>query len=209
VLDVDGTSHRGQGIEPVFRQLAAATFGGLDDVLRLVRVDILDEMPAHVVALASDAVAAAYGGRRLPADVRSMLGSPWIAAVRGLPAIPADLGPFATELRSVLDRVVTLTKAEVAVMVKVAAASESDWARRMHAAAWAAYLSGRLRPAASAQFQAVRALRACGLESAAVAAGVWNAISGCVQAIGTHDLLDEVTYGVLVAPWETAVGILS
>jgi hypothetical protein len=23
-----------------------------------------------------------------------------------------------------------------------------------------------------------------------------------------HDLLDEVTYGVLVAPWETAVGIL-
>ena len=81
----------------------------------------------------------------------------------------------------------------------------------MHAAAWAAYLSGRLRPAATAQFQAVRALRALGMERADVAArsGLWNAVSGCVQAVTLHDLLDEVTYGVLVAPWESAVGILS
>lgn len=198
-------------LEPMVRDLSTGSFGGLDDLLRLLRLEILDESPTHVVALASDAIAAAYGGRRLADDVRTQLGAPWIAAVRSLPAIPADLGPFAREVRTVLDRVVTLTETEIAVVLTASAAAGSDWSRRMHAAAWAAYLSGRLRPAATAQFQAVRALRALGMERADVAArsGLWNAVSGCVQAVTLHDLLDEVTYGVLVAPWESAVGILS
>jgi hypothetical protein len=107
--------------------------------------------------------------------------------------------------------VVTLTEAEVGVLLTASAATGSDWSRRMHAAAWAAYLSGRLRPAATAQFQAVRALRAVRTDRADAAArtGLWNAVSGCVQAVTLHDLLDEVSYGVLVAPWETAVGILT
>ena len=198
-------------LEPLVRDLSTASFGGVDDLVRLLRLEILDETPTHVVALASDAIAAAYGGRRLPDDVRTQLGAPWIAAARSLPAIPADLGPFAHEVRTVLDRIVTLTETEIAVMLTASAAAGSDWSRRMHAAAWAAYLSGRLRPAATAQFQAVRALRALGLERADATArtGLWNAVSGCVQAVTLHDLLDEVTYGVLVAPWESAVGILS
>jgi hypothetical protein len=78
----------------------------------------------------------------------------------------------------------------------------------MHDAAWAAYLSGRLRPAAAAQFQAVRGLRAAGVTPEQAARGVWNAVSGCLQGVVLHDMLDEVTYGVLVGPWETAMGIL-
>jgi hypothetical protein len=195
-------------LEAVLSRLTTASFGGLDELVRLVRLDILDETPVHVVALASDALAAAYGGRRLPPDVRSLLGAPWIGAARSLPAIPADLGPFGDELVRILDRTALLTAAEAEVLVGVASASELEWSRRMHAAAWASYLSGRLRPAASAQFQAVRALRASGIDAATAARGVWNAISGCLQAVALHDMLDEVTYGLLVAPWESAIGIL-
>jgi hypothetical protein len=195
-------------LEPVLRDLTTASFGGLEDLLRLVRLDILDESPEHVVSLASDALAAAYGGQRLSEEVRTLFTVPWVSATRGLAPIPADLGPYPEELRTILDRIATLSEAEVKVLVDGAAAVEADWSARMHAAAWAGYLSGRLRPAATAQLQAVRALRACGVDAASAARGVWNSISGCLQAVAVHDILDEVTYGVLVAPWETAVGIL-
>ena len=192
----------------MLRDLTTASFGGLEDLLRLVRLDILDESPEHVVSLASDALAAAYGGQRLSEEVRTLFTVPWVSATRGLAPIPADLGPYPEELRTILDRIATLSEAEVKVLVDGAATVEADWSARMHAAAWAGYLSGRLRPAATAQFQAVRALRACGVDAASAARGVWNSISGCLQAVVVHDILDEVTYGVLVAPWETAVGIL-
>jgi hypothetical protein len=195
-------------LEPVMAGLTTSYFGGLHDLLRLLRLDLLDEAPSHVVAMASDALAAAYGGRRLPDDVRHLLGGPWIAATRSLPAIPADLGPFAADVRGVLDRLPVMTAPQVLVLAEAAAALEGDWSRRMHDAAWAAYLSGRLRPAATAQFQAVRGLRACGVNAETAARGVWNAVSGCLQAVVLHDMLDEVTYGILVGPWETAMGIL-
>lgn len=198
-----------QALEPVMAGLASSYFGGLDDLVRFARLDLLEGAPVHVVAMASDALAAAYGGRRLPDDARHLLGGPWIAATRSLPAIPADLGPFAAEVGRVLDKLPLLTGPQAVVLVEASCALEADWSRRMHDAAWAAYLSGRLRPAASAQFQAVRGLRAAGVDPAMAARGVWNAVSGCLQAVVLHDLLDEVTYGVLVGPWETAMGILS
>lgn len=201
-----GRGHR--ELEPAMAALTTAYFGGLDDLLSLLRLDILDEAPTHVVAMASDAIAAAYGGRRLGDEVRGLLGAPWIAATRGLSGVPANLGPHEAELRRVLDRIPKLTPGEAVVLAEGAAASESDWGRCMHAAAWAAYLAGRIRPAAATQFQAVRALRAAGIDAGLVARGVWNAITGCLQAIVMHDLLDEVNYGVLVAPWETAISIL-
>ncbi|MGH8891494.1 MAG: hypothetical protein ACRDV3_17240 [Acidothermaceae bacterium] len=199
---------RAHALAPVVAGLTTSYFGGLDDLLRFARLDLLADAPTHVVAMASDALAAAHGGRRLPDDARHLLGGPWITATRSLPAIPADLGPFAHEVTTVLDKLPLLTAPQVVVLAEAAAALEGDWSRRMHEAAWAAYLSGRLRPAATAQFQAVRALRAAGVDAATAARGVWNAISGCLQAVTLHDLLDEVTYGVLVGAWETAMGIL-
>lgn len=199
---------RAHELEPVAADLAGAYFGGLTDLMRLVRDDILREAPPHVLALACDALAAAFGGRNLPDDVRHQLGAPWIAASRSLPAIPADLGPFAAEVARVLDRLPLLTSAQAVVLAQACASLEADWSRRMHDAAWAAYLSGRLRPAATAQFQAVRGLRAAGVTPELAARGVWNAVSGALQGVVLHDMLDEVTYGVLVGPWETAMGIL-
>ncbi len=204
---MDGTESTRE-LEPVLRDLTTASFGSLDDLLRMLRHDILDESPTHVVALGSDALAAAYGGQRLPEDVRRLLRTPWIAAARRLPPIPADLGPFGADLHTILARIATLSKDEVGVLVEATGSVEAEWSSRMHAATWASYLAGRLRPAAAAQFQAVRALRIAGVDAATAARGVWNSVSGCLQAVGVHDLLDEVTYGVLVAPWETAVGIL-
>jgi hypothetical protein len=200
---------RSHALEPVMEGLTSSYFGGLDDLLSLLRLDILDGAPAHVVTLACDAVAAAQGGRRLPDESRHLLGRPWIAASRTLPAIPADLGPFHESLHRVLDRLPLMTAPQLVALAETAAALETDWSRRMHDAAWAAYLSGRLRPAAAAQFQAVRGLRAAGVDAATAARGVWNAVSGCLQAVALHDMLDEVTYGVLVGPWEATMGILS
>jgi hypothetical protein len=205
---MDGNESATRELEPVLRDLTTASFGSLDDLLRMLRHDILDESPTHVVALGSDALAAAYGGPRLAEDVRRLLRTPWIAAARRLPPIPADLGPFGADLHTILARVATLSKDEVGVLVEATGSVEAEWSSRMHAATWASYLAGRLRPAAAAQFQAVRALRIAGVDAATAASGVWNSVSGCLQAVGVHDLLDEVTYGVLVAPWETAVGIL-
>jgi hypothetical protein len=210
---VDDADHGHHGAhrrwEPAMAALTAAYFGGLDDLVALLRDDILDETPTHIVAMASDAVAAAFGGRRLPTDVRRLLDTPWISATRSLPDLPADLGPNDAELRRVLDRIPTLTGPEAVVLAEGATAAEADWGRSMHAAAWAAYLAGRLRPAAAAQFQAVRALRISDVESGLVARGVWNAVTGCLQAVVMNDLLDDVAFGVLVAPWERAIGILS
>lgn len=205
---IDGSESAARELEPVFRDLTTASFGNLDDLVRMLRQDILDESPVHVVAIASDALAAAYGGARLSEDVRRLLRTPWNSAARLLPPIPADLGPFEADLHTILARVATLSKDEVGVLVEAAGSVEAEWSSRMHAATWASYLAGRLRPAAAAQLQAVRALRMCGVDAATAARGGWNSVSGCLQAVGVHDLLDEVTYGVLVAPWETAVGIL-
>jgi hypothetical protein len=209
---IDRTEPPHHSVEPAISALTTAYFGGLDDLLGLLRDDILDESPAHVVAMASDATAAAYGGRRLLPDVRGLLAGPWIAATRSLPplrSLPVDLGPADAEVRRVLDRIPLLNGPEAVVLAECSTAAEADWGRCMHAAAWAAYLAGRLRPAAAAQFQAVRALRVGNVDAGLVARGVWNAITGCLQAVVMHDLLDEEAFGVLVAPWEQAIGILT
>ncbi|MCL6537078.1 MAG: hypothetical protein K6T28_00560 [Acidothermus sp.] len=188
--------------------LSTAYFGDLDDLLSLLRTDILADAPPHVVTLGCDALAAAYAGRRIPDDVRHLLGRPWITAVRALPPIPADLGPFADDVRGVLGRLATLAPREAEALIAASHAVDGEWSLRMHEAAWATYLSGRLRAAAAAQFQAVRALRVAGVSASQAARGVWNAVSGCVQAVAVHDLLDDVTYGLLVAPWESVLGLL-
>jgi hypothetical protein len=198
----------GPDLQPVLDGVTAACFGGLDDLLRLLSTDVLEGAPPHVVSMGCGALAAAYAGRRIADEARHRLAAPWITATRSLPAIPADLGPFAAEVRSVLDRLPTLTSEQITAIADAAGSAQPGWSRRMHDAAWAAYLSGRLVPSATVQFQAVRGLRAAGVDAQTAARGLWNSVSGCLQAVVLHDLLDEVTYGVLVAPWETAMGIL-
>ena len=76
----------------------------------------------------------------------------------------------------------------------------------MNEASWAAHLSGRIRDAAIAQLSAVSAFRRAGFSHADGARGVWNAVSGLVQATVVEDLLDDDHYDVLVRPWRLVTG---
>jgi hypothetical protein len=70
----------------------------------------------------------------------------------------------------------------------------------MHEASWAAHVSGRTRALATAQLQAVLAFLDAGFTARDGAAGVWNAVAGCVQGVAMADLLDAPSTEVLLAP---------
>jgi hypothetical protein len=80
------------------------------------------------------------------------------------------------------------------------------WAPAMHQATWALHLSGRLRLAADAQMAALAAFRAGGFAPRDAAYGVWNAISGAVQASAAADLLPEADRRTLMRVWERVHG---
>ena len=76
----------------------------------------------------------------------------------------------------------------------------------MHEASWAGHVSGRTRPSPTAQLHAVQAFLDGGFDLHDGAAGVWNALAGCVQGTAVADLLDEASLAVLRAPWVRVAG---
>jgi hypothetical protein len=86
-------------------------------------------------------------------------------------------------------------------------AEHRPWATAMHEASWAAHVSGRTRALATAQLHAVQAFLDGGFDLRDGAAGVWNAVAGCVQGLAMADLLDEGSLAVLRAPWVRVVGV--
>jgi hypothetical protein len=52
----------------------------------------------------------------------------------------------------------------------------------------------------------VRAVLDGGVDLHDGAAGVWNAVAGCVQGVAMADLLDEDSLTVLRAPWLRVAG---
>jgi hypothetical protein len=71
----------------------------------------------------------------------------------------------------------------------------------MHEATWALRLADRLRLAADAQLAAADAFLAAGFTARDAAYGVWNAVSGSVQALVAADLLPVRDSDVLLACW--------
>jgi hypothetical protein len=67
-------------------------------------------------------------------------------------------------------------------------------------------VSGRTRVLATAQLHAVQAFVDAGFTASDGAAGVWNAVAGCVQGTAMGDLLDADSLGVLLAPWRRVSG---
>ncbi len=53
---------------------------------------------------------------------------------------------------------------------------------------------------------AVGAFRAAGFTPGDGARGLWNAVSGCVQAVAMADLLDGASLDQLLLPWLLAEG---
>jgi hypothetical protein len=201
-------------------QLEQGTIGDAPTLERLLRDDVLGpehaaagELPAEerdeAVEVLADAAVGHWAAGVLPPLVRRELTGPFDRAVeRGaltVPAVGADLGPAVGELAGLLDAVRGLDDAGRATWrtaVDEGRAEHRPWATAMHEASWAAHVSGRTRALATAQLHAVQAFLDGGFDLHDGAAGVWNALSGCVQGVAMSDLLDEGSLAVLRAPWQ-------
>lgn len=193
-------------------QLERGTIGDAPTLERLIREDVLGpEHPARdfllddELAEASDVLADAALGHWaagvLPPLVRRELTGPFDQALdRGLVSAP----PVDAALVDLLDHVCGLDapgRAAWRVAVDEGRADHRPWATAMHEASWAGHISGRTRSLAVAQLHAVQAFLDGGFDLHDGAAGVWNALAGCVQGTAVADLLDEASLTVLQAPW--------
>jgi hypothetical protein len=198
-------------------QLERGTIGDAPTLERLLRDDVLGpEHPAHALlsddelAEAADVLADAALGHWaagvLPPLVRRELTGPFDRALdRGaVSGPPVDAG-----LAELLDAVRVLDapgRAAWRAAVDESRADHRPWATAMHEASWAGHVSGRTRTLAVAQLHAVQAFLDGGFDLHDGAAGVWNALAGCVQGTAVADLLDEASLAVLQAPWVRASG---
>lgn len=206
-------------------RLSRTPMFGLAHLLAMVRHDVLDwtwqsagevavQQHPEAIDVICDAVAGAYTRAQLSVAAYARLGGPWSLLHRERPlALPADdaFGPQSRVLRELVERAARLTAAELA-RVEQAGAHRADavstWPSLMHNASWAAYLSGRLRPATRAHLAAARALLLTGLEPMQAATGVMRVVSAAVAALVVADVLDTETYDALLAPWNEALGAL-
>ncbi|GAA0418779.1 hypothetical protein FHR83_004713 [Actinoplanes campanulatus] len=200
-----------------------APIGTVDALLTCLRYDVMSwtwegagraarqsEDAAAATALLCDAAVASYLREVLDDDTRRRLGAGWVAAVRKLPTgAPIDLGPHHYTVSSLLDRLRTLRtedRQRVSTAADDARRNTAGWSPAVHSASWAAYLSDRVRTAAAAQMLLVQAVDTAGIPLADRAGGVWNMLSGAVQALVVRDLLDTATAHRLLAPVVAALG---
>ncbi|HEX8346478.1 MAG TPA: hypothetical protein VF657_17300 [Actinoplanes sp.] len=200
-----------------------APIGSVDALLTCLRYDVMawtwhgtgraaqqSESAAAATALLCDAAVASYLREVLDSSTRRMLGAGWVAALRRLPTgPPIDLGPHHYAISALLDRLRSLGSKD---MLRLAQSAEdarrnaAGWSPAVHSASWAAYLSDRVRTAAAAQMLLVQAIDTAAIPLADRAGGVWNMLSGAVQALVVKDLLDTATGHRLLAPVVGALG---
>lgn len=201
-----------------------APIGSLDGLLRCLRYDVMAWTWTGVgsaarqtgpgsaaTSLLCDAAVASYLRDLLPENTRRRLGAGWVAAMRRLPAgPPIDLGPHHYAVSALLDRLRTLRPEDVGRLSRATDETRrgqtTGWAGAVHSASWAAYLSDRVRTAAAAQMLLVQALDNGLVPVSERAGGVWNLLSGAVQALVVRDLLDTATAHRLMAPVIAVLG---
>ncbi|WP_203929760.1 hypothetical protein [Virgisporangium ochraceum] len=202
--------------------LERAPIGTVDGLTHLVRHDIFDWTwrrhpgglsqikPADkAAAVVCDAAAAAYLWEMLPDATRRELTAPWLTAISGLPQRAVDLGPQATAVDALVERVAGMSPQLVR---KLGAASGkarpalADWAQAVHSASWSVFVAGRVRASAAAQLMLVQAVENAGVPVADRASGVWNLLSGAVQALVVRDVLDGPTLYRLLDPVVSVLG---
>lgn len=200
-----------------------APIGSVDALLTCLRYDVMawtwqgkgrdakqSDEAAAATALLCDAAVASYLREVLDTTTRRMLGAGWVAALRKLPTgAPIDLGPHHYAISSLLDRLRSLRPSDLARLVQSADDARRNaggWSPAVHSASWAAYLSDRIRTAAAAQMLLVQAIDTAAIPLPDRAGGVWNMLSGAVQALVVRDLLDTATAHRLLAPVVAALG---
>jgi hypothetical protein len=200
-----------------------APIGSVDALLTCLRYDVMSwtwqgtgrdaqqsETAAAATALLCDAAVASYLREVLDAESRRRLGAGWVAAMRKLPVeAPIDLGPHHYAVSALLDRLRSLRTSDLTRLnasAEDARRNTGGWSPAVHSASWAAYLSDRVRTAAAAQMLLVQAVDTAAVPLADRAGGVWNMLSGAVQALVVRDLLDTSTAHRLLAPVVAALG---
>jgi hypothetical protein len=200
-----------------------APIGTVDALLTCLRYDVMawtwsgtgwgawqSADAAAATALLCDAAVSSYLREVLDAGSRRRLGAGWVAAMRQLPGgPPVDLGPHHYSISALLDRLRTLRPADRIRLLRAAQDARrhaGGWSPAVHSASWAAYLSDRVRTAAAAQMLLVQAIDTAAIPINDRAAGVWNMLSGAVQALVVRDLLDTATAHRLLAPVVAALG---
>ncbi|GAB1643334.1 hypothetical protein [Krasilnikovia sp. MM14-A1259] len=200
-----------------------APIGSVDALLTCIRYDVMawtwqgtgreatqSEAAAAATALLCDAAVASYLREVLDEQTRRMLGAGWVAAVRKLPTgAPIDLGPYHYAISSLLDRLRSIRPADLNRLVQSAEDARRNaggWSPAVHSASWAAYLSDRVKTAAAAQLLLVQAIDIAAIPLSDRAGGIWNMLSGAVQALVVKDLLDTATAHRLLAPVIAALG---
>jgi hypothetical protein len=198
-------------------QLERGTIGDAPTLERLLRDDVLgpehparallsDDELAEAADVLADAALGHWAAGVLPPLVRRELTGPFDRALdRGAVSGP----PVDDGLAELLDAVHGLDapgRAAWRAAVDEGRADHRPWATAMHEASWAGHVSGRTRSLAVAQLQAVQAFLDGGFDLHDGAAGVWNALAGCVQGTAVADLLDEASLAVLQAPWVRVSG---
>ncbi|MCA0145646.1 hypothetical protein [Blastococcus sp. LR1] len=198
-------------------QLEQGTIGDAPTLERLLREDVLGSEHAlraeldvdlwdEATEVLADAAVGFWAAGVLPPLVRRDLTAAFDRAQDAGPLVGTagwGLGPAEPELTSFLASVRDLDDAgrtRWRVAVDEGRAAHRPWATAMHEASWAAHVSGRTRALAAAQLLAVQAFLDGGFDLRDGAAGVWNAVAGCVQAIVLADLLGEESATVLLAP---------
>jgi hypothetical protein len=207
----------GDRMATLVTQLERGTIGDAPTLERLLRDDVLG--PEHVArgflsedewdeaaGVLADAALGHWAAGVLPPLVRRELTGPFDAALdRGLIELP----PADAALVELLDAVRGLDAAgreSWRAAVDETRADRRPWATAMHEASWAGHVSGRTRTLAMGQLHAVHAFLDGGFDLHDGAAGVWNALAGCVQGTAVADLLDEQALAVLQAPWKQVNG---
>ena len=206
--------------------LESAPLGSLDALLRLVRREVLDwtwhaaagpqagglavqsSQGTAAASVVCDAVAACYLTPDLPEVMRRRLGGSWTCVSRTLALAErggADPGEAPRALVRRLRHLDETDRRRLRAASSAGRSGRTRWAESVHEASWAVHLSGRVRAAAAAQLMAVEAVRVAGLPLADSAGGVWNLVSGAVQAAVVDDLLSAEHSAVLADPVRTAL----
>ncbi|MGY1834782.1 hypothetical protein ACI79P_06725 [Blastococcus sp. SYSU DS0510] len=212
----DAAEGAGDRTALLVRQLEQGTIGDAPTLERLLRDDVLGH--EHAVAgrldadtweqaadVLADAAVGFWAAGVLPPLVRRDLTAAFDRALDAGPlAGPAGWGLEHTgELTGFLTAVRELDeggRSRWRAAVDEGRTAHRPWATAMHEASWGAHVSGRTRALASAQLLAVQAFLDGGFDLHDGAAGVWNAVAGCVQALVLDDLLGTESAAVLRAP---------
>lgn len=163
----------------------------------------------RATSVVCDAVAAAYLRPFLPPPTRRRLAMAWLTATHHTGVPQADLGPQQAAVNGLFARLRDTRPGDAGRLLRAVDGSrslQSEWAPAIHSASWAVYVSGRIHAAAAAQLQLVLAVDDAGFSVADRASGVWNLLSGAVQALVVRDVLEESALHRLIAPCLGALG---